>query len=54
MNGPNLPLLRDDALPHTDDQPLAFIIDQVVLYPLEEAFVDLDVALDVAVQTEVE
>lgn len=54
MYGPNLPLLRDDPLSHADHQSLALIIDQVVLDPLEEAFVDLDVALDMAVQAEVE
>lgn len=54
MYGPNLPFLRDDSLPHADHQSLALIIDQIVLDSLEEAFVDLDVALDMAMQAEVQ
>lgn len=54
MNGSDLSFLRDDPLSHADHQPLALVINEIVLDPLEEAFVDLDVALYMALQTEIE
>jgi hypothetical protein len=45
VHRPYLPLLRDDALPHPDDQLLALVVNQIMLDPLQETLVYLDVPL---------